>query len=57
LLKIAAAFQLSDAASIIDEVRDAVAQWLRLAQANEVSAATRNEIAGHLAAIERRFKK
>jgi serine/threonine-protein kinase HipA len=57
LLKIAEVFHLADAEKIIDEVRHAVAQWERLAQANEVSAETRDDVAGQLGAIERRFKK
>ncbi len=57
LLKIAGMFHLEDAEKIIDEVRDAVAQWGRLAQVNDISVATRDDIAEQLGAIERRFKK
>jgi serine/threonine-protein kinase HipA len=57
LLQIAQTFHLADGAKIIAEVREAVAQWPRLAQANQVSQATCDEITGHLAKIGQRFAR
>lgn len=56
LLQLAQLYQLPTAPSIIEQVAEAVAQWLPLARANQVSEETAKAIAASLATVWRRFK-